>query len=56
VTALDSYLAKDYNAAIPALNSIVETANDEASGDAAARAELASQARALREWMQNINR
>jgi type 1 glutamine amidotransferase len=55
-SARDSYLAKDYNAAIPALNSIVELANDEASGDAAARAELAGQARALREWMQNINR
>jgi type 1 glutamine amidotransferase len=54
-TARDSYLAKDYNTAIPALNSIVETANDAASGDTAARAELARQARALREWMQSIN-
>jgi type 1 glutamine amidotransferase len=53
--ARSSYLAEDYNAAIPALNSIVDLANDEASGDAAARAELARQARALREWMQNIN-
>ena len=54
-TARDSYLAKGYNAAIPALNSIVDLANDEASGDPAARAELGRQARALREWMQNIN-
>jgi type 1 glutamine amidotransferase len=54
--ARDSYLATDYTAAIPALNSIVDLANDEASGEAAARSELARQARALREWMQNLNR
>ncbi|MEV4536552.1 ThuA domain-containing protein [Asanoa sp. NPDC049518] len=53
--ARDSYLATKYTAAIPALNSIVELANDEASGDAAARSELARQARELREWMQNLN-
>jgi type 1 glutamine amidotransferase len=54
-TARDSYLAQDYTTAIPALNAIVELANDEASGDAAARTELARQARALREWMQTLN-
>lgn len=54
--ARDSYLATNYTTAIPALNSIVDLANDEASGDAAARSELARQARALREWMQNLNR
>ncbi len=54
--ARDSYLATNYTTAIPALNSIVDLANDKASGDAAARSELARQARALREWMQNLNR
>lgn len=54
--ARDSYLATNYTTAIPALNSIVALANDKASGDAAARSELARQARALREWMQNLNR
>ena len=55
-SARDSYLATNYTTAIPALNSIVDLANDQASGDAAARSELAQQARALREWMQNLNR
>ncbi|MFI7631703.1 ThuA domain-containing protein [Microbispora rosea] len=55
-TARDSYLARNYTTAIPALNSIVDLANDKASGDAAARSELARQARELREWMQNLNR
>lgn len=54
--ARDSYLATNYTTAIPALNSIVDLANDKASGDAAARSELARQARELREWMQNLNR
>ncbi|MET8141556.1 ThuA domain-containing protein [Sphaerisporangium sp. NPDC005288] len=54
--ARDSYLATNYTTAIPALNSIVDLAHDKASGDAAARSELARQARALREWMQNLNR
>ncbi|MET8162492.1 ThuA domain-containing protein [Sphaerisporangium sp. NPDC005289] len=54
--ARDGYLATNYTTAIPALNSIVALANDKASGDAAARSELARQARALREWMQNLNR
>ncbi|MBP2705019.1 ThuA domain-containing protein [Microbispora sp. RL4-1S] len=54
--ARDSYLATKYTSAIPALNSIVALANNKASGDAAARSELARQARELREWMQNLNR
>jgi type 1 glutamine amidotransferase len=54
--ARDSYLATNYTTAIPALNSIVALANDKASGDAAARSELARQARELRRWMQNLNR
>ena len=54
--ARDSYLATNYTTAIPALNSIVALANKKASGDAAARSELARQARELREWMQNLNR
>ncbi|MER6832340.1 ThuA domain-containing protein [Streptosporangium sp. NPDC000563] len=54
--ARDSYLANNYTTAIPALNSIVALANNKASGDAAARSELARQARELREWMQNLNR
>ncbi|MFC7381854.1 ThuA domain-containing protein [Sphaerisporangium rhizosphaerae] len=54
--ARDGYLATDYTTAIPALNSIVALANNKASGDATARSELARQARALREWMQTLNR
>jgi type 1 glutamine amidotransferase len=49
------YLAKRYTDAIPLLNGIVELAGAEAAGTADARAELARQARALREWMQQRN-
>jgi type 1 glutamine amidotransferase len=54
--AKTAYLAKRYTDAIPALNAIVELAGQESTGDAAARDQLAGQARALREWMQQINR
>jgi hypothetical protein len=49
------YLAKRYTDAIPLLNAIVDLAGAEAAGTADARAELAAQARALREWMQQRN-
>jgi type 1 glutamine amidotransferase len=51
-----AYLDKRHTDAIPALNAIVELAGLESTGDADARAELAGQARALREWMQQVNR
>jgi type 1 glutamine amidotransferase len=54
--AKEHYLVKRYTAAIPLLNAIVELAGSEAAGTPAARAELAAQARALREWMQQRNR
>ncbi|MET0684205.1 MAG: ThuA domain-containing protein [Solirubrobacteraceae bacterium] len=51
-----AYLEKRYADAIPALNAVADLASDAASGDAATRAELGSQARGLREWMQQLNR
>jgi type 1 glutamine amidotransferase len=50
------YLAKRYTDAIPPLNAIVELTESESAGAAEARAQLAAQARALREWMQQRNR
>jgi type 1 glutamine amidotransferase len=50
------YLAKRYTDTLAPLNAIAELAASEAAGTAEARAELAAQARALREWMQQINR
>src|SRR5215207_9513803 len=54
--ARTAYLAKAYTEAIPALNAVVELAGDPAAGDAGTRVQLSSQARALREWMQRLNR
>ena len=54
-TARTSYVAGQYTAAIPALNGIVALADDAASGEAAARAELGRQALDLRRWMQDLN-
>jgi type 1 glutamine amidotransferase len=51
-----SYLGKRYSDAIPALNALRDLAADPAAGDGSVRAELAGQARALREWMQQLNR
>ena len=50
------YLAKRYTDTLAPLNAIAELAASEAAGTAEARAELAPQARALREWMQQVNR
>jgi type 1 glutamine amidotransferase len=54
-SARTAYLEKRYTDAIPALNAVVELAGDAANGDAATLAELAAQAQALREWMQDLN-
>ena len=54
--ARTAYLAKAYTEAIPALNAVVELAGDPAAGDAGTRVQLSSQTRALREWMQRLNR
>jgi hypothetical protein len=50
-----SYLGKRYTEAIPALNALHDLTADPAAGDGAVRAELGRQARALREWMQQLN-
>jgi type 1 glutamine amidotransferase len=51
-----AYLGKRYTDAIPALNAIADLAQQESTGESATRAELVRQARALREWMQQLNR
>jgi type 1 glutamine amidotransferase len=55
-SARTAYVERRHNDAIPALNAVVELAGDPASGDADTLAELATQARDLREWMQRLNR